>query len=52
MAIVGGAIIPLAAGKVADLATLRMALFVPAACYALIALFGRYCRSHPVSTIS
>jgi FHS family L-fucose permease-like MFS transporter len=47
MAIVGGAIVPLVAGKVADLATLRMALLVPVVCYGLIALFGQYCRRHP-----
>jgi len=47
MAIVGGAIVPLITGKTADMTTLRMALAVPAICYALIALFGIYCRSHP-----
>jgi FHS family L-fucose permease-like MFS transporter len=48
MAIVGGAIIPLLAGRTADVSTLRFALIVPAICYALIALFGRYCQRHPV----
>lgn len=47
MAIVGGAIVPLIAGRTADVSTLRFALIVPAVCYALIALFGRYCDRHP-----
>jgi len=47
MAIVGGAIVPLIAGRTADASTLRFALIVPGACYALIALFGLYCRRHP-----
>jgi len=47
MAIVGGAIVPLIAGRAADLSTLRFALIVPAVCYALIVLFGRYCHRHP-----
>jgi len=49
MAIVGGAIVPLVTGKAADMSTLRFALAVPAVCYVLIALFGLYCRRHPVS---
>ncbi|MFW2828895.1 sugar MFS transporter [Sphingomonas sp. ID0503] len=48
MAIVGGAIVPLFTGRVADETTLRFALIVPAICYALIALFGQYCRRNPV----
>lgn len=40
MAIVGGAIVPVATGHVADIATLSVALCVPAACYLLIALYG------------
>jgi FHS family L-fucose permease-like MFS transporter len=48
MAIVGGAIVPLLAGAIADAASLRAALIAPALCYAGIALFGRYCRAHPV----
>lgn len=46
MAIVGGAIIPLLAGTVADGATLALALIVPALCYATIAIFGWRAR-HP-----
>jgi FHS family L-fucose permease-like MFS transporter len=47
MAIVGGAIVPLATGAVADASTLRAALAVPMLCYLGIAAFGRYCRLHP-----
>lgn len=39
-AIVGGALIPLGYGAVADHAGLAVALFVPAVCYALIAAYG------------
>ncbi|WP_028080164.1 sugar MFS transporter [Solimonas soli] len=49
MAIVGGAIVPLLTGAVADAASLRLALGVPAICYLGIAAFGRYCRRHPVA---
>ncbi len=44
MAIVGGAIIPLIAGKAADMVGLSMALLVPAACYVLIGAYGWYAR--------
>jgi len=47
MAIVGGAIVPLVTGAVADASTLRGALAVPMLCYLGIAVFGRYCRLHP-----
>jgi len=40
MAIVGGALVPLLAGVVADHSALTLALVIPAACYAMIALFG------------
>jgi FHS family L-fucose permease-like MFS transporter len=40
MAIVGGAIIPEITGAVADASTLAKALFVPAACYVWIAIYG------------
>lgn len=40
MAIVGGAIVPLFTGATADVAGLSAALFVPAACYLLIAAYG------------
>ena len=48
MAIVGGAIIPLIAGKAADMVGLSMALLVPAACYVLIAAYGWYARKPAV----
>jgi FHS family L-fucose permease-like MFS transporter len=44
IAIVGGAIVPLLLGQVADLAGLRLALLVPAFCYAGILAFGVYAR--------
>ncbi|HXN10644.1 MAG TPA: sugar MFS transporter [Steroidobacteraceae bacterium] len=44
VAIVGGAIVPLLTGRAADLAGLRMALLVPALCYAGIFGFGIYAR--------
>jgi FHS family L-fucose permease-like MFS transporter len=40
MAIVGGAIVPLFTGQLADVAGLRGALLLPALCYFYIALFG------------
>ncbi|MDB6083242.1 MAG: glucose transporter, partial [Gammaproteobacteria bacterium] len=44
MAIVGGAIVPLIAGKAADLWGLKAALWVPAACYFGIFAFGWFAR--------
>ena len=44
MAIVGGAIIPPLAGHIADLTSLRTALFLPALCYGVIAAYGLYAR--------
>ncbi len=41
-AIVGGAVIPLVLGAVADSFGLRWALIVPALCYSMIAAFGVY----------
>lgn len=43
-AIVGGAIIPLLTGLLADHWTLQAALALPAVCYAIIACFGIYAR--------
>jgi len=40
MAIVGGALVPLATGAVADATSLAASLFVPAACYVWIAVYG------------
>jgi MFS transporter, FHS family, L-fucose permease len=42
MAIVGGAVVPLLTGAVADAAGLSVAFSVPIACYAWVAFFGRY----------
>lgn len=44
MSIVGGAIVPLLAGYLADLTTLSAALLVPVACYLIISAFGWYAR--------
>lgn len=46
MAIVGGAVVPVLGGVVADATTLATALVVPAACYAAIAGFGWHARRH------
>ena len=48
MAIVGGAIIPPLAGHIADLTSLRTALWLPALCYAVIAAYGVYARKPAV----
>ncbi|WP_332876652.1 sugar MFS transporter [Massilia sp. S19_KUP03_FR1] len=48
MAIVGGAIVPYITGVAADAAGLKMALIVPAMCYALILAFGWYARKPAV----
>jgi FHS family L-fucose permease-like MFS transporter len=50
VAIVGGAVVPLLAGVAADMAGLRMALAVPAVCYALILAFGWYARRPALAT--
>ena len=44
VAIVGGAIVPPLTGYLADLFDLRMALLLPALCYAFIAAFGLFAR--------
>lgn len=49
MAIVGGAVVPLVSGGVADAASLSAALLVPACCYAVIAVFGWSARRAAVS---
>ncbi len=47
-AIVGGALVPYLFGQVADITgNIRMALLVPVACYAIIALFGRWAAAQP-----
>lgn len=44
MAIVGGALVPLLAGAIADESNIASALIVPALCYAVIAGFGWHAR--------
>jgi MFS transporter, FHS family, L-fucose permease len=44
MAIVGGAVVPVLVGRVADLADRKVSLIVPALCYLAIFLFGLYTR--------
>ncbi|MES2097145.1 MAG: sugar MFS transporter [Pseudomonadota bacterium] len=45
VAIFGGAVVPLATGKLADVTgSLALALILPAICYAVIAAFGAYAR--------
>jgi FHS family L-fucose permease-like MFS transporter len=48
MAISGGAVIPVFTGLVADGRGLAAALLVPAACYALIALYGAFVARPPM----
>jgi FHS family L-fucose permease-like MFS transporter len=50
MAIVGGAVLPPLAGWISDIATLRVALIVPAVAYALILLFGLF-ATRPVAAL-
>lgn len=51
MSIVGGAIVPLLAGNLADIATLSAALLVPVICYLIIAGFGWHSR-HPAANVN
>ena len=44
VAIAGGAVIPAVYGLIADASSLRLALFLPIVCYAVIAAFGVYAR--------
>ena len=44
VAIVGGAVVPWITGRAADLMGLKVALIVPAVCYAVICGFGIYAR--------
>src|SRR6185437_5996842 len=48
LAIVGGALVPLAAGEVADLTSASTSLFVPAVSYVGIVIFGVLCRMRPL----
>jgi len=47
-AIVGGAVIPPLTGMLADASTLRFALALPAACYAIIAIYGIFARKSAI----
>lgn len=47
-AIVGGAVIPLLTGALADMRGLHFALLLPALCYACIVAFGIYCHRRPL----
>jgi FHS family L-fucose permease-like MFS transporter len=44
MAIVGGALIPLVMGGVSDASTINLAMFVPAACFAVVMWFAMKSR--------
>ncbi len=44
MAIVGGAIVPLVTGSIADASSIALALVVPVLCYLVIAAFGLFAR--------
>src|SRR6185503_297709 len=44
MAIVGGAVIPMVMGLVSDASSINMAMLIPAACFAVVAWFGRQSR--------
>jgi FHS family L-fucose permease-like MFS transporter len=52
VAIVGGAVIPPLTGHVADLVGLKLALIVPALCYAVILAFGVYCRRRAAPSLA
>lgn len=51
-AIVGGAVIPVVTGLVADMGGLGLALVVPALCYAVIAAFGFYAVRTPATAVA
>lgn len=49
MAIVGGALVPLLSGFIADQSGLKLALSIPGLCYAFILAFGWYARRSAIS---
>ncbi len=49
MAIVGGAIVPWFMGRLADIAGIETAFWIPAFCFLVVALYGVYVRRHPQS---
>lgn len=48
MSIVGGAIVPWFMGRIADVTDIETAFWVPAACFAIVAVYGWYARRHPL----
>jgi FHS family L-fucose permease-like MFS transporter len=52
MAIVGGALVPVLGGVIADRTSLAAALILPAACYAVIASFGWFARRAAAPPVS
>lgn len=46
MAILGGAVVPVIQGAVADFAGIQKALFLPVICYLYLIYFGYYCWRH------
>ena len=52
LAIVGGAIVPLTTGVVADHVGLKLALLVPALCYVWIAFYGRFAAANPIHHVA
>ena len=48
MAIVGGAIVPWFMGRIADASDIETAFWIPAACFAVVALYGFHARRHPL----
>lgn len=49
MAIVGGAIVPWFMGRLADVAGIETAFWIPAFCFLVVALYGVYARRYPQS---
>ena len=49
MAIVGGAVMPWFMGRVADASDIETAFWIPAACFAIVALYGAYVRRYPLA---
>jgi FHS family L-fucose permease-like MFS transporter len=49
MAIVGGAVIPPLMGLVSDASTINLAMLIPAACFAVVLLFGWKTRRDEVT---
>jgi FHS family L-fucose permease-like MFS transporter len=43
LAIVGGALVPVITGKIADMTNLHVSLFVPVLCYLSIIIFATLC---------